>query len=169
MLQSVERSGGLFDETSLERVRQKLRSAELDALVSYWDALRADRSMPACSDVDPSDLKRHAPRLILADVLHEPLRFRLRLVGAELEDKLGRRMTDTILTDETPMFFKPYAACVTGVRATREFLSFDFGGGEPAGTFERILLPLSEDGETVSGILGEAIYTNLATDPSQLM
>ena len=159
----------MFDETSLERVRQKLRSAELGALLGYWDALRAGRPIPARSDVDPIDLKRHLPRLILAEVLYEPLRFRLRIVGAELEDKLGRQMTGTILTDEMPMFFKPYAACANGVRATREFLSFDFGGGEPAGTFERILLPLSEDGETVSGILGEAIYTNLATDPSELM
>ena len=159
----------MFDETSLERVRQKLRSEELRALVSYWDARRAGRPMPARSDINPIDLEQHLPRLILAEVLHEPLRFRLRIVGTELEDKLGRRMTGTTVTDETPMFFKPYAACVTGVRATREFLSFDFGGGEPAGTFERILLPLSEDGETVSGILGEAIYTNLATDPSELM
>ena len=159
----------MFDETSLERVRQKLRSAELGALVSYWDALRADRPMPARSGIDPIDLKRHLPRLILAEVLYEPLRFRLRIVGTELEDKLGRRMTGSTLTDETPMFFKPYAACATSVRATREFLSFDFGGGGPPGTFERVLLPLSEDGETVSGILGEAIYTNLATDPSDLM
>jgi hypothetical protein len=31
------------------------------------------------------------------------------------------------------------------------------------------MLPLSDDGESVDGILGEAVYTNLTTDPSQLM
>ena len=159
----------MFDEKTLERVRGKLRSAELLDLADYWDRLRGDRGMPRREDIDTADLERHAPRLLLVDVWPSPLRFGLRLVGTELEDMVGRRMTGEVLTDETPMFFKPYAACAGRVRATREFLSFDFGDGSEPGSFERLLLPLSDDGETVDGILGEAVYTNLTTDPSQLM
>ena len=159
----------MFDEKSLERVRAKLRSAELLDLTDYWVGLRSDRGMPRREDIDTGHLERHWPRLLLVDVGQNPLRFTLRVVGTELEDMVARRMTGEIVTDETPMFFKPYAACAGHVRATHEFLSFDFGDGTNPGSFERLLLPLSDDGEAVDGILGEAVYTNLKTDPSQLM
>ena len=159
----------MFDERSLERVREKLRSAWLIELADYWIARRGDRPMPRRDDIDQADLKAHVPRLILAEVWHAPLRFHLQMVGTELEEKLGRRITGEVLTEEWPMFFRPYAKCATNVRAVREFLSFSLGDSEAPATFERLLLPVSDDGETVHGILGEAVYTNLTTDPGNLV
>jgi hypothetical protein len=158
----------LFDEPSWERVRGKLRAASLIELADYWAARRGDRPMPRRDDICWADLDRHAPRLILAEVWQAPLRFHLALVGEELETKLGRKITGEVLTEESPSFFRPYAKCAENVRAVREFLSFNFAESEAPATFERLLLPLSEDGETVSAIVGEAVYTNLATDPNNL-
>lgn len=157
---------GVFDEQSIERVRARLRSSDLVALVDYWCAQRGAKAMPARGDIDPLHLRRHLPRLILADVLEDPLRFRFRVVGTELEQRLGYTITGTEMTADSPVFYAPYAACAREKRAAREFASFDFGTGRQPGTFERLLLPLSEDGQRVSMILGEAIYTNLATHPS---
>ena len=156
----------MFDEQSIERVRAKLRSTDLVELVDYWCAERGAKTMPSRGDVDPIHLRRHLPRLILADVLEAPLRFRFRVVGTELEQRLGSKITGTELTQDSPVFYAPYAVCAREKRATREFASFDFGTGRKPGTFERLLLPLSEDGQRVSMILGEAIYTNLATHPT---
>jgi hypothetical protein len=158
----------LFDEASWERVRGKLRAASLIELADCWAAYRGDRPMPRRNDIRWADLDAHAPRLILAEVWQAPLLFHLALVGEELETKLGRKITGEVLTEESPMFFRPYAKCAENVRAVREFLSFNFDESEAPATFERLLLPLSDDGKTVDGILGEAVYTNLTTDPNNL-
>jgi hypothetical protein len=158
----------VFDEELFARVRGKLRAAPLIECADYWAARRGARPMPRRADIDLADLTAHAPRLILAEVWRAPLRFHLALVGGELETKLGRKITGEVLTEDSPMFYRPYAKCAENVRAVREFLSFNFAESEAPATFERLLLPLSDDGETVDSILGEAVYTNLTTDPNNL-
>lgn len=115
--------------------------------------------------MDLSALEMHSPRLVIAKVLRQPLRFVFTIVGADLEGRLGESLFGQELTDARPVFFKPYAACVSQVRATREFVSFDFGDGERPGSFERLLLPLSEDDAQVDAVIGGVIYSNVQTNP----
>ncbi|WP_274611084.1 PAS domain-containing protein [Rhodovibrio sodomensis] len=150
---------------SLARVQRKLRSPELLDLLDLWSARRGARSMPRTDSMDLSALETHSPRLVIAKVLREPLRFVFTFVGADLEDRLGESLVGRELTDARPVFFKPYAVCVSQVRATREFASFDFGDGEDPGSFERLLLPLSEDDAQVDAVLGGIIYSNVQTSP----
>lgn len=155
----------MFDETSLARAREKLRSHELLELLDYWSKLRSNCSMPQPEAIDLGLLETHAPRIILADVVKDPLRFRFTFVGADLQERLGDQLSGQELTEAKPMFFRPYAVCARDVRVTREFASFDFGDEEAPGSFERLLLPLSEDGQEVHAVLGEIVYSNLATRP----
>jgi hypothetical protein len=152
-----------LDQAAVDRTFGKLRADALRELADYWLARRGDAAMPRRADVDPMELESHLPRLILAEVLRDPLRFHFQLVGDELEHQLGARYTGTTIDVGAGAFFKPYQAVATQTRPIREFIQYDFNDGDPAGAFERLLLPLSEDGETVTMVFGEAIYTRLIT------
>lgn len=153
----------MLDHATLERTFAKLRAPELRALADYWLAQRAGKAMPRRADIDPIDLKSHLACLILADVLYEPMRVHFRVVGSELETQLGSRLTGQTIDASAGAFFKLYATCADQVRPVREYVRFDFDDGGPIGEFERLLLPLSEDGQTVNMVLGEAQYRNLRT------
>lgn len=49
--------------------------------LEYWDAKRGSRAMPSRDDLDPAEMVEFLPRIMLADVEHQPLRFRYRLCG----------------------------------------------------------------------------------------
>jgi hypothetical protein len=151
------------DHAAVEKTFGKLRAPALRELADYWLARRDGSAIPRHIDVDQADLNEHLPRLILADVVRPPLRFRFRLVGSELEHQLGEQYTGKTIDASAGAFFKPYKACVEQVRPIREYLRYDFDDGGPVGEFERLLLPLSDDGETVTMVFGEAVYTRLMT------
>jgi hypothetical protein len=153
----------MVDEAGLDRNFAKLRALQLRELADYWKARRGDRPMPARADIDPIDLKRHLASLILADILYDPMRVHFRVVGTDLETQLGSRLTGKTIDASEGAFFKPYQACAEQVRPIREYVRYDFDDGGPIGEFERLLMPLSEDGETVTMVFGEAIYTRLMT------
>lgn len=155
--------GTPLDEAAVEKTFGKLRAPALRELADYWLDRRGDASMPRHADIDLVDLTTQLPWLILADVWRAPLRFHFRVVGDELEHLLGQRYTGTTIDRSAGMFFKPYQACAEQVRPIREYVRYDFDDGGPVGEFERLLLPLSEDDETVTMVFGEAIYTRLMT------
>jgi len=152
-----------LDQDALDKTFGKLRAPALRELADYWLDRRGDQAMPRRAGIDPVDLKSHLPRLILADAWPAPLRFHFRVVGSELEHQLGRRYTGTTIDASAGAFFTPYRVCAEQVRPTREYVRYDFDDGGPIGEFERLLLPLSEDGRTVTMVFGEVIYTRLMT------
>lgn len=153
----------LTDRDTLARTFAKLRAPALGELANYWLRQRGARPMPRRADIDPVDLAPHLPRLVLADVLDAPLRVRFRVVGTELEHRLGYALTGRTIDAGSGAFFKPYEACAQQVRPVREYARYDFDDGGPVGEFERLLLPLSEDGGRVTMVLGEVIYWDLRT------
>lgn len=152
-----------LDLDQLDGTFAKLRTPQTRELAAYWLAQRGERRMPRRADIDPVDLPAHLPNLVLAEVLHDPLRFRLRVVGTALEEQMGYRLTGEIVDAERGAFYKAYARCAEQVRPARDYAKYDFGDGAPPGEFERLLLPLSEDDREVSMILAEVVYKNLRT------
>jgi hypothetical protein len=55
-------------------------------LYAYWDAKRRGRRMAARADIDPGEIAKLLPHLLLIDVEREPLRFRCRLAGTAAHD-----------------------------------------------------------------------------------
>jgi hypothetical protein len=66
----------------------RLREAYL-----YWDAKRRDRLMPTRSDIDPVEIPRLLPYVILIEVVREPLDFRYRLIGTQARDIMRQDFT----------------------------------------------------------------------------
>ena len=51
----------------------------------YWQGLRRGRKMPARADLDPTAIPKLLPGVILVDVLSDPLGFRYRLIGSDID------------------------------------------------------------------------------------
>ena len=133
-----------------------LSSPRLREAYAYWDAKRLNKLMPSRSDIDPVEIPRLLPYVILIDVVREPLDFRYRLMGTQASDIMRRDFTgqffsripgkekdstrwlecDAVVSSKAPMYWEtPYVG-------PERFLR----------TYENVLLPLSKDGVNVTMI-----------------
>ncbi|TDH59768.1 hybrid sensor histidine kinase/response regulator [Dankookia rubra] len=147
------------------RLLRRLRTPSLRAAFLTWHAARVTGEAlprPANLDLARLELQEHCA-LVALDGPAEDLRFRFVSVGRALTDRLGHGL------DGTPIGGTGEAAEVPGSlqaayrRAARtrapvfEAADFDFGEGPPL-RFERLTLPLSQDGETVTHLIGVVLF-----------
>lgn len=135
---------------------QSLNSPLLREAHAYWESKRQNRLMPSRSDIDPIEIPRLLPYIILLDVLPEPLDFGYRLIGTAARsimraDYTGRifsqipgkgsdsvlwRLCETVVRSKTPLSESPPYV------GHERFLK----------NCENVLLPLSEDRVNVNMI-----------------
>ncbi len=135
----------------------------LRELFDYWSNRRGDRRMPARADIDPADIPRLLPHLLLADVEDTLPDVRFRLVGTELVESFGREFTGHHLSEldygaEAEAVVETYAQAInTGEPQFKisHFWTRDYRHLR----IQQLLLPLSEDGEHVSMILA-GVYSD---------
>jgi hypothetical protein len=141
-----------------------LFDGRLARLLSYWSARRGDRPAPRRADIDPPlDIPDLLPILTLVDVLHDPLRFRYRLVGTAVAEGLGRdatgRFVDAALYgDEAPAMFATYERLATEIRPFRRRSRLAWNQQEWL-VLDAIELPLVDDDDRVCMILGGNCFT----------
>ena len=70
-----------------------LKSPRLKEALAHWERLRGGRAMPSRRDLDPVEMPRLLPYLMLLDVEPQPLDFRYRLIGTEARSILARDYT----------------------------------------------------------------------------
>jgi hypothetical protein len=142
----------------LDTLRAGIADPDMAALYDYWLARRGDRRMPSRRDIDPVDLPRQLPNLMLIDV-EQPgphLRYRLigtRVVEASAENRTGEYFDNVAFFAKNPVVMQQYLRVVeTGmpVLSLEPFKNFVSGSDYQA---ERLLLPLSSDGQTVDMLL----------------
>jgi hypothetical protein len=68
-------------------------------LYSLWLGKREANSMPRRADFDPREMPRLLPHITLFDVEHDPLRFRIRLVGTAVVEATGGDNTGRYLDE----------------------------------------------------------------------
>ena len=71
----------------------EIRTAILQRLYRDWDSRRGGREFPARADFDVLDFKYVIGQLALIDVTYDPLRFRFRLHGTGISQRVGYEMT----------------------------------------------------------------------------
>src|SRR5580704_11254146 len=135
---------------------------KLQQLYEYWEAKRGARNMPARADIDPLDMMFVIGNIILVDVLAEtPLRFRVRLHGTNLVQRVGYELTGKML-DELPQteFRKLAQESFTRVVTSAEPVAGKRDRVIDArfARYETIIMPLSGDGELVDRLLVGLIY-----------
>lgn len=132
-----------------------------ETVIAYWRSKAGANSIPARGDIDPIiDLGHIVQHLFLVDVEGDPVRFRFRLVGTDIVEHVGKDMTGKYLdelVEYEPQYarVKPdYETTVKFRKATVSSVRFLTKDGKHYINYERLLLPLSDDGHTVNMILG---------------
>ena len=80
----------------MREIREQLQDPLLIELYAYWESKRGGRAMPARRDLDPVDVPRLLPHLMLLDV-HGPRTLRFRVVGSAVAAAIGRDPTGELL------------------------------------------------------------------------
>ncbi len=152
-------------DSRFEELAQPTHQSLMD-LYAYWLSKKGPRRAPPRSAIRPEEIVKLLPSIALLDVVGDPPRFRFRLFGTGLVDAYGQDLTNKFV-DEIDVGGKVPPEILA--RATKVVREFCINSGRSRYTkkgdrrhieYERILLPLSEDGETVNMILcGYAIET----------
>ena len=132
-------------------------------LHEYWQARKGGRIAPRRSDIDPADLVELLPNMFIFKV-HGNGRadYQLTLLGTALVAVLGRDFTgcmfDEMYTGDSARILReqydhvvrshqPYYARLDAEWMNKDFICYD-----------RLLLPLSEDGKRVDRLLGCSFF-----------
>ena len=71
----------------------------LSALGDYWQQKCGERALPSRADLDPAEFRYALGNVSLIDVLHDPLRFRIRVAASNVEARFDRALTGTFIHD----------------------------------------------------------------------
>ena len=130
----------------------------------YWRRKSAGKSMPNRGDIDPVEIPRLLPHVMLVDVLPSG-RYRYRLIGTENTEAQGVHATGRYLDEVLPgpayklHVLALYDECVQSCRPLySECVFFSPSDRDPARQIKVIFLPLSEDGENVAQVLVIQMY-----------
>ena len=143
---------------------QILQARGLKAFFAYWTARAAGHFAPRRAHIEPRDMASLLPHLHLYDVIEGGISFRLRVMGTALVAAIGADQTGRILTDtdqdlparRAMAAMRDVVAGKIGVRTSASRVA----ATKPSVlAVESLWLPLSEDGVTVSQILGCSIMS----------
>ena len=119
--------------------------------------------MPARADLDPLDIPRLLPNIILLDVLPPENRLQVRLAGTLVVEMFGADYTGQFLDEiefgeVRSMVLEAYNAAAAAARPLFSDHRFRKLGGHLF-DIERVILPLSTDGEQVQMLLALLDFT----------
>lgn len=138
----------------------------LHFFLSLWSQKRGKKAMPSRADFRPSDMRAHIGSIVVAEALPDFADFRFKLVGTEvakyfLADCTGRtikeaypppdnRFGDCVLKNyrDAASGRSPLHTRLHGIRWSNGF-NYDM---------QAVYLPLSENGETATGVLTAFAY-----------
>ena len=168
LLRAIARriEGARHSETADGGLLRRLKNPALVAAYLFWRAARNGGKPPRLSDLDWGRLPDadHGFTVAVEPGERSPT-FRFLKVGRALIARLGIHGTD--VTAE----FRPdpndeilgsltgaYRRCVRTSSPSYEYAHYDTGEGDPV-LFERLILPVSEDGERVTHLVGLALLS----------
>jgi hypothetical protein len=135
-------------------------------LHEHWHGLHpAGGGLPGRQHFDPMAVPRLLPFIWLADVQHNPLRFRYRLLGSEYLHIFGRDYTGRWIDELHPDFSGSPAHAQYVSAAERGIVGYRRGHTLTAPILpkdyrwiERVILPLARDGKAVDMLLALSVF-----------
>lgn len=155
------RSADNFAGTRMAPLLDKIETPCLRELYAYWVKRRGDRDFPARRDIDPLDFRTALGQVVLIDVRYEPLRFRFRLHGTALAQHAGYDMTGKMVDDlPNPANRAVLLERCRGLIETRApvVVIRERLLGRRVFGYEAVWMPLSDDGTTISILMGGIVY-----------
>ena len=132
------------------------RYPEIDRVLAYWRAKKGDREFPSRADIDPMEITRALPRVMMVEVSTDPLDFRYRVAGTGLFAMHGQELTGKLARALQPPEFgalihRHYAEAVQ-YRAPLLHL-IELTVNYLTTSYARIILPLSSDGKAIDRLM----------------
>ncbi len=135
------------------------RYPDLCQVLDYWKSRKGDRIVPARADIDPVDIPRLLPRVMLVDIETGPsgdLDFRYRLSGTGIRNVHGYDATGLRPRDLKPALYGKlihahYRAAVEARAPLAHVIAMITNKKQRS--YARIILPLSDDGETINMLM----------------
>ncbi len=141
----------------LAMLTEQLQTPLLRRLLRDWGSWRRGRELPGRADFRPEDLRYVLGGVILLDVLHEPLRFRYRLIGSGLTLRRGLDLSGQLMDDHPNPEIRAVAiACNRTVVESRQPQVWHWRLPTVQGhrvAYEGVNMPLSADGRAIDMIL----------------
>jgi hypothetical protein len=136
---------------------------------AYWERKAPPGRLPGRQHIDPGEMPRLLPGIVLYDVVRDGrnLRFRWRLVGTSVvaavgADHTGQFVDEVILDPAQRAALQRALAEVVRTRAPRFWRTPISYPGREFVALERLALPLASDGETVDVVIA---YYVVVTPP----
>ena len=132
-----------------------VKNARLQGILRYWNEKRGDGAMPSLRQIDPLEIPKLLPIILIADIL--PASTTMRLMGTDATNAYGRETRGRDVRELNLGDFSPF---------WQEAFTLVRGSGKPAlatGPYrnglelldaESVLVPLSDDGTTITHVLG---------------
>lgn len=134
-------------------------------LFGYWKGKALDR-LPARRDIDPLDIPAVLPTITMTDVVREGggHRFRRRLVGTAIAETFGRDNTGCWVDElyEEPALsdlLRAYDWVIEHCQPRFDHCSLPLAERSYI-SYDRLTLPLAEDGQTVDVLLQSLVFTD---------
>jgi hypothetical protein len=132
-----------------------VKNPRLQGILRYWNELRGDRSMPALNQIDPIQIPKLLPVVLLADVTLTSVR--MRLLGTDATNAYGHEtrgadIAELALGEFSPLWLKAFALVREIGRPVSAFGPFH--SGLELLDAETVLTPLSDDGAAITQIFG---------------
>jgi hypothetical protein len=140
----------------------EIRTPTLQRLYRDWESRRGAREFPARGDFDVLDLKYIIGQLALLDVSYAPLRFRFRLHGTGISQRVGYEMTGKELDELPPVVVRAsvrrhFTAVVEQRQPIVEVRERQMRDDRVVDS-ESLALPLSRDGKTIDMIMVGVVF-----------
>jgi hypothetical protein len=147
----------------------RLRSPALREAFLFWQAARTGERPPCLADLAWGALPEadHA-FMVAADIVADRISFRYLRFGRALQARLGYDPTvgaapgeqlDMAREQMIGLLEGAYRRCARTLAPSYEYAKYDFGDDLPI-TFERLLLPVSDDGLQVTHLVGIVLFTD---------
>lgn len=136
-----------------------LVSAQLVTVYDAWKQAAGARLAPRREEIAPAPIKSALSWIWMIDVVDEGRDFRFRIAGDRVIQFLGRRYAGHLLSEfqDQPFFQRMRAILELCVRRKQPFGAGPMRSNLQGKEFlemEVVVLPLSEDGSSVTGIFG---------------
>lgn len=162
---SQEQSNAVTVSPSAETVCSKIFGTdelirpELKSLFRFWKQKAGDRKAPARADFDVPELLPWLPHLMLSDLLNDSTDIRFRVIGTWVVEQFGRDDSGKTASGinyagRSRAILAEYNLVASSMTPhTVRGAFFNHTGAEDFRIAERLVLPLSNDGDTCTKLL----------------
>ena len=136
----------------------RIKAEILREIYRYWRGKCREGALPSRADLDPIDIPALLAHVFLIDIVDGGRDFRYRLLGTHIVESVGFEFTGQLVSEfmrdhEEELRAQDYHKLVES-REPQHVIGNMVAFGRDYMSYERVLCPLSSDGEAVDMIFG---------------